>query len=295
MSTKRKRSSSPSEPRQTLPSEPHNTLLPSEPHNTLLPSEPQNTVIFTIARMNPPTPGHIHLIAEMMKLAIDNNVREINIILSATVDNTKNPLFCNEKREILNKYAIEQAKEQAKEEVKREKPDNEEFVDQINVNIICLDDPIEDDSTKYPIPAKVRYMLKKYADVRSKYADVRSKVILVVGEDREKHYNFLGKILETPNYEFSIVFIDRPADAMSATKIRKFATENTEYSKKQFDEYMSFIPSYEKNKLYEDLRSRLINPETQSKQTNRKKQTKKGGKKRKVKRIKRSRKVNKVV
>lgn len=64
------------------------------------------TTIFTIGRMNPPTPGHFHLIEKMFIKALQNRVKKIHIILSSKTDNIKNPLEPEEKRYILETYAI---------------------------------------------------------------------------------------------------------------------------------------------------------------------------------------------
>lgn len=63
-------------------------------------------LIFTIARMNPPTPGHFTLIRKMFEEAILHNLKKIHIILSSNVDNIKNPLHAEEKKYILEKYGI---------------------------------------------------------------------------------------------------------------------------------------------------------------------------------------------
>ena len=66
----------------------------------------KKTIIFTIGRMNPPTGGHMKLIESMMiansELPKDDLGRGIvYIILSHTQNNTKDPLSCSEKRNIL--------------------------------------------------------------------------------------------------------------------------------------------------------------------------------------------------
>ena len=60
-----------------------------------------NTIIFTIARMNPPTPGHLLLIQKLIEEAIKQNVPKVYIILSKTNDNNENPIDCQEKINIL--------------------------------------------------------------------------------------------------------------------------------------------------------------------------------------------------
>jgi len=68
------------------------------------------TIIYTVARMNPPTLGHFKLIETMMEEAIRKNVTKIHIILSSKVDSKKNPLEPEEKRYILQTYGIPRAK-----------------------------------------------------------------------------------------------------------------------------------------------------------------------------------------
>ena len=52
-----------------------------------------NTFIFTFVRMNPPTPGHLLVIREMIEEAIRYNTGKIYVLLSSTMDE-KNPLAC---------------------------------------------------------------------------------------------------------------------------------------------------------------------------------------------------------
>ena len=54
-----------------------------------------NTIICTIARMNPPTPGHMSLITHMIKEAVKFNVPQIFLILSNVDDNNEDPMPCD--------------------------------------------------------------------------------------------------------------------------------------------------------------------------------------------------------
>jgi len=72
-----------------------------------------NEILFTIGRMNPPTPGHLELIRTMIIQAISNNVPRIDIILSHSVGDSKNPLDCNTKYGYLvEERMIERLREQ---------------------------------------------------------------------------------------------------------------------------------------------------------------------------------------
>ena len=61
-----------------------------------------NTIIFSIARMNPPTPGHMFLIETLIREAIDKNVNDVYVILSKTNNNQDDPIPCPEKINILS-------------------------------------------------------------------------------------------------------------------------------------------------------------------------------------------------
>jgi len=58
---------------------------------------PDNTIIFTIARMNPPTPGHLEVIRNLIDEAMSKSIPRVFVILSKTKENDENPIFCPEK------------------------------------------------------------------------------------------------------------------------------------------------------------------------------------------------------
>jgi hypothetical protein len=60
-----------------------------------------DTLVFTIARMNPPTPGHLVLIQKLIETACKLDVDHVYIILSKTVGNEENPISCDDKVDIL--------------------------------------------------------------------------------------------------------------------------------------------------------------------------------------------------
>ena len=96
----------------------------------------KNTIIFTIGRMNPPTPGHMKLIQTIMDanadLPEDDKGRgRVYIILSHTKDNKKNPLSCDRKKTLfLANGMIDKLK-------KTHKPK----FDGIDVDILCTYEP----------------------------------------------------------------------------------------------------------------------------------------------------------
>ena len=90
------------------------------------------TIIYTVARMNPPTPGHLMLIENMMEEALYENVEKIHIILSSKVDCKKNPLEPEEKRYLMETYMIPRAKTNMVLKI----PDKAEWIDRLKVNVM---------------------------------------------------------------------------------------------------------------------------------------------------------------
>lgn len=189
-------------------------------------SQKVNSVILTIARMNPPTLGHVFLIENMIETAIHNNTTEIIILLSASVDTTKNPIICKDKQKLLYTYGLNKAKENVIERM----PENKEFIENINFDIICMDDVnytrVDTDKKDNIFTILSSIFKKKYH-----YPEIGLKLSLVIGEDRKGNYDSIEKyvsneknpiIFETPNV------LNRPEGSESATKIRQLAHDDKE-------------------------------------------------------------------
>ena len=199
----------------------------------------ENTIIFTIARMNPPTQGHILLIENMIEKAIKNNVNQINIILSSTVDSEKNPIDCEEKRKILYNSALNIAKQNSIKKM----PENSIQINNMKIEIICLNDEETNSMTNYysksPIISKIKYILYKlYGFPRQNL-----KMILVIGKDRENDFDFLKKLLHDLEYpvDFDTDVVYRTGESISATKIRNLALTRNPQDEKSFIQHMNTI------------------------------------------------------
>ena len=90
------------------------------------------TIIYTVARMNPPTLGHVSLIENMMEEAVRRNVKKIHIILSSKVDSKKNPLEPEDKQYIVRNWAVPRAKT----DLVLRLPHKGEDIDKLAVNIM---------------------------------------------------------------------------------------------------------------------------------------------------------------
>jgi hypothetical protein len=232
----------------------------------------ENFIIFTIARMNPPTSGHTLLIKQMIMEALSRGLTQINIILSATVDDKKNPLDCNEKRNLLlDSSETLSMIDFLKQQMKREQPSNAREIDNIKVKIICLDDEFDPKygNSKYPIPTAINYMLGELYG----YPRENLKAKLLVGEDRESSYGFIIKSLEDKPIpvQLEIQGLPRPEGSMSATEIRNNAVNN-EFP--EFRDKMMVTGLSEDNieQIYRKIRDRIV-PSKPKKGS-----TKKGGK-----------------
>jgi nicotinic acid mononucleotide adenylyltransferase len=96
------------------------------------PSQPSDgiPIIFTISRMNPPTPGHLELIRELIEKALEVNAPNVYVILSKTVNNSDNPIECKSKIPVLQQM-VASLKETMKQQYQQ--------IDNIQVNFVCVD------------------------------------------------------------------------------------------------------------------------------------------------------------
>ena len=173
-----------------------------------------NTIIFTIGRMNPPTPGHMGLIKTLIERAIQFEENKVGIILSHSVDSEKNPLECKEKREFILSGMIDALKEQMKREG-RVSPDKIDKIDEIQVIIVCMDDPTPEEFGK-------NHILKSFHALFSQFGYEKPRAHLIVGQDRADDYGWIGKILGDKIMSFAVEPLARPEGAMSATEMRGY-------------------------------------------------------------------------
>jgi nicotinic acid mononucleotide adenylyltransferase len=210
----------------------------------------ENTIFLTIGRMNPPTSGHMLLIRSMMEESLKQHINQINLILSATIDNKKNPLSCEEKRFFILNFMIHHLKEL----LKIEQPERVKQIDELQVKIICMDDVVNPDYGKHPILKSIQYILQDLYG----YPRENIKMVLFIGEDRINDYDWIKKTLveRNPSVTMEIKGLDRPEGAMSATYIRQLALQGNltqfrlEMEKTGLDE-TSIL------KMYQEIRENL--------------------------------------
>lgn len=267
------------------------------------PLKQTSTIIFTIARMNPPTPGHLNVIKELIKKGIETNdkimeedtnktkVTDVYIILSKTMDNNENPIPCNEKIDILgrSKDVVDSMVHSLKEEMMTEAidEDKKEKINNINVVCICVDD------IKGATPFSQVGNL-----INDSYGNVNVDLYLIVGEDRIEMLNSIESVFKKYSNVLSIGgnFLIRkdmetykqlnadqlreiniseiPRDAFSASFVRKLVKYGLT------DQFKNVYLPYLKNEvkireLYNSILRGFERPPPEKKTTNRKTSTKK--------------------
>jgi len=210
-------------------------------------------IIFTIGRMNPPTPGHVGLIEALIKTALNKGLSQINIILSHSVDNVKNPLECEEKRMILYSGIIDTLKDK----LSQLQPEYADKIKSMIVEIICMNDETPEAFGNNPIMKSVEYILTLYG-----YPREGLTMYLIIGEDRKNGYKFIGDGLSKKSppvgFDDSIV-LPRSESAMSATYIRGLATSGTAEDKQTFLSHYAAIgiPEQQAEYIYDQIRDNI--------------------------------------
>ena len=231
-----------------------------------------NTIIFTIGRMNPPTPGHMGLIKTLIERAIQFGENKVGIILSHSVDSEKNPLECKEKREFILSGMIDALKQQ----MKREGQFPPDKIEEVQVIIVCMDDPTPEEFGKHPI-------LKSFSALFSQFGYEKPNAYLIIGQDRATDYGWIQKSLGDKISSYQVEPLPRPEGAMSATEMRGYVKRG------EYDTFLgkmrdTGIPDEKSTELYEKVTFGLSRPPPLKK-----KPTKKGGKTNKRKKQRRTR------
>ena len=214
----------------------------------------KDTLIITIGRMNPPTPGHMGLIKQMIENAIElekkNENSHVAIILSHSQGNetdkqgyNKNPLHCQDyKRKLVSDIVVELKKQMIQENEK-----NSEYIEKIVPEIMCMDD-----EAKPNMYSSIGKLVRNYNPKR---------IIVVVGQDRDTDYESIQKY--NPQIKIEIKVLERemegPKKSMSASEIREYVKNK---DKKNFMEKMSPLGLHEErlDELYDILKKELSGP-----------------------------------
>ena len=232
---------------------------------------PDNTIIFSLARMNPPTPGHLYLIRRLIQEAMNKNVNDVYVILSKTNDNNENPISCQEKVNVLgtiddiSKTMINSEKQRMIDETTD--TETKEKLKNINVYALCVPDikgatpftPLSDIlKTKNDIPDINLFliigddragMLDSISDFfYKKWDNIKSVDGLVLPREEMSVYKDMVK---DPNQLDSLDISEVPIGAISASFVRNIVKN---HRRDKFTELYS--PYLEETKipvLYEEI------------------------------------------
>ena len=239
----------------------------------------ENTVIMTLARMNPPTPGHLYLIQRLIEEAIEKNIDHVYVILSKTNDDNKNPIPCEGKKKVLgesdyestigepNKKMINALKEQM---IGRTTDTNvQQQIKTIKVHLICV--PDTKGATPFtPIFPIIEELKKSHESSSRASCKLGVNLFLIVGDDRKELLDSLssfyfkldhvhsidGKLLarqeiaECPTDQVVISSIPSIAE-MSATYVRKLVKKK---DRDTFNEvYAPFLDELNIEHLYNSI------------------------------------------
>lgn len=170
---------------------------------------PDNTVIFTIARMNPPTPGHLSLIEKLINVSVEKNANKVYVILSNTNNNNENPIACSEKLNVLGNFENESKsmiKVLKQQIIDKSSPELEDKIKNTNVKLICV--PEESKGNIFSVISQITNIPSQ-----------KSNVIVIVGEDRK---NFLDKIFDFLSKKSNFNSLD--GVIMERTDMEKYKT-----------------------------------------------------------------------
>ena len=243
-----------------------------------------NTIVFTLARMNPPTPGHLYLIQRLIEEGINKNVNKVYVILSKTNDNNENPIPCSEKISVLGsaeditKTMVKAVKEQMIS--KENDEDMKKKINDIDVESICV-----------PEVPRATPFTPLYNIIGEKRDIPDLNLFIVIGDDRKNMRDSVtdfffkwdnvnsvdGLILDRPNMgKFKSIssnptelaalnMSEVPSGALSASFVRNLVKYNMR--DKFIELYSPYLDESKIPVLYEEILVGLSLPPNTKKET----------------------------
>lgn len=149
-------------------------------------NENTKTIFFTIARMNPPTPGHMKLIKELISKAAENKEKDVFVILSRTM-NDENPIPCDKTSQNISKsFMLENLENSLKQNMIREYPQKSQEISQVNVHFRCI---AETDFEKTPFQT-LRQIVNENLREPIKFI----KLFVILGMDRSSMIESISNV-----------------------------------------------------------------------------------------------------
>lgn len=238
-----------------------------------------DTIIFTMSRMNPPTPGHLFLIQKLIEEGIKKNVNNVYVILSKTNDNNEDPISCQNKINVLgNINDMNSMTEKLKLQMLNNEiePDLKQKIQNINVNYVCVKpeqkspfSPLFDIIYSYPETDKLNLFMI-IGDDRKDLLDSVADTFLF---KNERIISFDGIVLDRPSMskyknmskeQLESLDIDSvPTGAFSASFVRNLV--KYDLKDKFVDVYKNYLDSDKIDELYQEIQEGLLLGDKKSK------------------------------
>jgi hypothetical protein len=130
-----------------------------------------------MARMNPPTPGHLFLIENLIRVGLEKKVERVYIILSKTNDNNENPISCQEKINVLgeNNEIINAMIHKLKERMTQSLSDSNEKERIMSMQVIPICVPDVPRATPFTVISGLLYQREEMKNI---------ELYVIIGDDR---------------------------------------------------------------------------------------------------------------
>lgn len=232
----------------------------------------EDTIIFTMSRMNPPTPGHLFLIENLIREGIKKETNKVYVILSKTNDNNEDPISCENKINILGNVDDFNSMTQKLKEDMINGEENEYIRVKIkNIDVIYLCVKPEQKSPFSPL-----------FDIINTFPDeIKLNLFMIIGDDRKELLDSIsstflfnndkinsvdGLILERPSMgkyknmsksELQNLSIsDVPVGAFSASFVRNLVKYDL---KDKFEDiYRNYLSADKIDNLYQQVKEGLL-------------------------------------
>jgi len=253
----------------------------------------ENTILFTVGRMNPPTPGHLHLIRQLIEEGIQKNIQRVYVILSKThnlddnaIENT-NPIKCEEKVALLcaNNDVLDSMVSRLKTTMIAETTDLSAREKIRNMNVVCLCVPPTGASPFSVIGQLIHdrvdtpelHLFLLIGEDRATMIDSVRKVFTKITPENDDNKNVKsvrGKSLARPNMEkykavtpdtkqtLDLTTSEIPVGAISASYVRNLVASESFDAFKTI--YSPYLPDDKIQKLYHSISRGLSYPVTKS-------------------------------
>jgi len=247
--------------------------------------ENTDTIIFTMSRMNPPTPGHLFLIQKLIEEGIKQNTNKVYVILSKTNDNNEDPIACENKINVLeNDEGLNSMTNNLKMQMVNEVNDqehNQDIVDKIkNIDVIyvCVKpdqkspfSPLYDIINSYP-ETSILNLFMIIGDDRKDLLDSVADTFLF---KNERINSFDGIVLDRPSMSQyknmtksqleDLNISEVPVGAFSASFVRNIV--KYDLKDKFYDIYKNYLNDDKIEQLYSQIKDGLLLGNKKSKGT----------------------------